>query len=179
MLSFFLAGLAIFALRVVDISIATVRLKMVVSGRKLWAWVLGFIQATIFISVIRTVLQDIGEWNRVIGYAAGFATGLIVGMTIESRMALGYTRLRIISPRLGSGIAEKLRESGYGTTEIPAHGKDGTVDLIDCFVPRRQTGQIVRIIDTVDENAFITAESVRTVQHGFWHNQKRVNTDHN
>lgn len=179
MLSFFLAGLGIFALRVVDISIATMRLKMVVSGRKLWAWILGFVQATIFISVIRTVLQDIHEWNLVIGYAAGFATGLIVGMTIESKMALGYTRLRIISPSLGSGIAENLRESGYGTTEFPAHGKDGTVALIDCFVPRRQTDRVVDLITSIDKNAFITAESVRTVQHGFWHNQKQVNKDQN
>lgn len=177
MLSFFLAGLTIFALRVVDISIATLRLKMIVSGRKLLAWILGFFQATIFISVISTVLQDISEWNRVIGYAAGFATGLIVGMTIESKMALGYTRLRIISPRLGSRIAETLRESGYGSTEIPAHGKDGTVDLIDCFVPRRQTNQVIKLIDSIDKNAFITAESVRTVQHGFWHDQKRVTAD--
>ena len=168
MLAFFLAGLAIFILRVVDMSLATTRLLMLVNGRKLWAWILGFFQALIFITVVRSVLLNIGDWGRVLGYTAGFATGLVVGMMIESRLALGYTRLRIISPSLGIGIAEALRKHGFGLTEIPARGKDGMVTIIDCNVRRRRTDEVIEIIDGIDAGAFITAESVRSVQRGFW-----------
>jgi uncharacterized protein YebE (UPF0316 family) len=167
LLPYFLAGLAIFALRIVDISLYTTRLMMVFQGRKLLAWVFGFLQALLFITVISSVIGS-SEWNLIIGYAAGFATGLIVGMTIESRLALGYTRLRIISPNLGAKIAQTLRERGYGLTEIPAQGKGGTVTLINCYVPRRKTDRVVDIVVQCDAQAFVTVESVRSVQRGFW-----------
>jgi len=164
----FLAGLGIFALRVIDISLAVTRLMMVLHGRKLWAWILGFSQALLFISVVRVVLLNLGDWFKVIGYSSGFATGLIVGMLIESRLAMGYSRLRIISARLGSKIVENLREQGYGSTEIPAQGRDGMVTVIDCNVPRRLTDEVVKQVEKSDPDAFITVESVRVIQRGYW-----------
>lgn len=165
---FFLAGLVIFAFRVVDVTLYSMRVLMVVQRRKLLAWVFGFFQALIFISVVRSVILNIGEWNLVMGYAAGFATGVVVGMMIESRIALGYTRLRIISPRLGDHVAETLRDMGYGLTEIPAQGKDGVVTQINCTVPRRQSARVIGVVEEADPEAFITGESVRALQRGFW-----------
>ena len=167
-LPYFLAGLAIFSFRILDVTLYSMRLMMVLQRRKLPAWLLGFFQALIFVTVVKDVIGNIGEWHIVVGYSAGFATGVIVGMTIESRIALGYTQLRIISSRLGDRIAEALRERGYGLTEIPAQGKDGTVTQINCFVPRRQTERVLDIIDGVDSQAFISAEPVRSLQRGFW-----------
>lgn len=167
-LSFFLAGLGIFALRVVDITLYTTRVMMVVGGRKRLAWIFGFFQSLIFVTVIRSVIANIGNWNLIIGYAAGFATGLIVGMMIEARMALGYSQVRIISSRLGTKVADVLREQGYGLMEISGHGKDGVVTMISCYIPRRQTDRVVKTVEKADPEAFITIESVRSVQRGFW-----------
>lgn len=170
MITYFIAGFSIFALRVIDMSLGTTRLLMVLNGRKLLAWILAFFQALIFISVVSSVLLNIGDWVRVLGYSAGFATGLVVGMMIESWLALGYSRLRIISSRLGGRIAETLRDDRYGVTEISAQGKDGTVTILDVNVPRRQTDKVVNIIKDIDEDAFITAESVRSIKRGFMRN---------
>ena len=167
-LPFFLAGLTIFAFRIVDVTLYSMRVMMVLQRRKLPAWLLGFFQALIFISVVRDVIGNIGEWHLVLGYSAGFASGVVVGMMIESRIAIGYTQLRIISSRLGDRIAEALRERGYGLTEIPAQGKDGTVTQINCFVPRRQTERVLDIVESVDEQVYITAEPVRSLHRGFW-----------
>ena len=168
MLEFVIGLLSIFTLRVLDLSLGTLRLMMVVRGQKLLAWVSGFLKSLIFIIVMRVILVDIGDWAKIIAYAAGFSTGVVVGMWLESRLALGYTRLRIISPRLGSKIADNLRQQGYGLTEIPATGKDGAVALINCSVPRRWTGRVIDIVMDIDPQAFVTAESVRSVQRGFW-----------
>lgn len=45
----------IFSMRVVDVSLATVRTLMVMRGRKLPAWVLGFFQALVFVVVIQAI----------------------------------------------------------------------------------------------------------------------------
>ena len=168
MFEFAIGLLSIFLLRVLDISLGTIRFMMVMRGQKLLAWVFGFVKSLIFITVVRVVLTDVGDWTKIVAYSAGFATGVFIGIWVDSRLGLGYIRLHIISTRLGSRIAESLREQGFGLTEIPAKGKDGMVTLVNCTVPRKQTAKVVDIVVNVDPNAFVTAESVRSVQRGFW-----------
>ena len=146
----------------------TLRVLVVMRGRKGIAWILGFFQSAIFVLAISSVLKDLGNPLNVLGYAGGFATGIVVGMLIEERLAIGHVQLSIISSRLGSGIAERLREEGYAITEIPARGKDGVVSLLHCSVLRKNVDKVKKIVNEVDDSAFITLEDVRPVRRGFW-----------
>jgi len=163
-----LVALGIFALRVADMSLDTIRVLFVMRGRKSLAWVLGFFQSAIFVLAITSVLANLDNPLNIIGYAAGFATGNVVGMLIEERLAIGHTQVSIISSRRGSAIAEQLRLSGYAVTEIPARGKDGTVAVIHCSVLRKDVDRVETIVLESDPDAFVTAEEVRPVRHGFW-----------
>jgi uncharacterized protein YebE (UPF0316 family) len=137
-------------------------------GRKSIAWVLGFFQALIFVLAISSVLSNLDNPLNVVGYAAGFATGNVVGMWIEEKLAIGHIHLNIVSSRLGSAIAEQLRAAGYAVTEIPARGKDGMVALLNISVLRKNVAQVHKLVNEVDPDAFITAEDVRPVRRGFW-----------
>jgi uncharacterized protein YebE (UPF0316 family) len=161
------AGL-IFALRVGDMTLDTLRMLVIMRGRKSIAWILGFFQAAIFILAISSVLADLNNPLNVIGYAAGFATGNVVGMLIEERLAIGHIHMRVVSSRRGSAIAERLRDEGYAITEIPGRGKDGTVTVLNASVRRKNVGRVRNIINDVDPEAFITAEDVRPVRRGYW-----------
>jgi uncharacterized protein YebE (UPF0316 family) len=163
-----ITALTIFLLRVSDMTLDTLRVLVVMRGRKAIAWLLGFFQAAIFIMAISSVLSNVNNVLNVIGYAAGFATGNVVGMLIEERLAIGHTHLSIISSRRGAAIAERLREDGYAVTELAGRGKDGTVTLLNCSVLRKNVDQVRKIINQVDDEAFITAEDVRPVRRGFW-----------
>ena len=158
----------IFGLRVANMSLDTLRVLFVMRGKKLFVWILGFLQSVIFVLAITAVLSNLDNPLNIIGYAAGFATGNVVGMLIEGRLAVGYIDLRIISPRRGSAIAERLRAEGYAVTEIPARGKDGMVTLLNASVRRRQANRVDKLIREIDDEAFVTAEDVRPVWRGFW-----------
>jgi len=162
------SAVLIFMLRVGDMSLDTLRVLVVMRGRKSIAWVLGFFQALIFVMAIGSVLSNLDNPLNILGYAAGFATGNVVGMLIEERLAIGHTQLSIVSPRFGAAIAERMRSEGFAITEIPARGKDGMVTLLSCSVLRKNVAQVHKIVNEVDENAFITAEDVRPVRRGFW-----------
>jgi uncharacterized protein YebE (UPF0316 family) len=164
----FLGAGLIFLLRVGDMSLDTLRVLVVMRGKKSIAWILGFMQSAIFVIAITSVLQNLKNPLNIIGYAAGFATGNVVGMLIEERLAIGHTHLSIISSRRGSAIAERLRSEGYGVTEIPARGKDGMVTLLNLSVLRKNVEQVRHTANEVDGEAFITAEDVRPIRHGFW-----------
>lgn len=161
------AGL-IFLLRVCDMTLDTLRVLVVMRGRKGIAWVLGFFQASIFVLAISSVLSNLDNPLNVIGYAAGFATGNVVGMLIEERLAIGHIHLSIVSSRLGSAIAEHLRDQGYAVTEIPARGKDGMVSLLHVSVLRKNVDRVRKLVNEIDSDAFITSEDVRPVRRGFW-----------
>lgn len=161
------AGL-IFLLRVADMSLDTMRVLFIMRGKRGIVWVLGFFQASIFIVAISIVLSDLDSPLKIVAYAAGFATGNVVGMLIEEKLAVGHIQIRIISPRLGSAIAEKIRDDGFAVTEVAARGKDGMVTLISCSVLRKQVDKVHRIVDDIDPVAFVTVEDVRPVRRGFW-----------
>jgi uncharacterized protein YebE (UPF0316 family) len=76
--------------------------------------------------------------------------------------------MRIISSRRGSAIAESLRAEGYAATEISARGKDGMVAVINSSVKRKNVNRVRDLIESIDENAFITAEEIRPIRRGFW-----------
>jgi uncharacterized protein YebE (UPF0316 family) len=163
-----LIGSLIFALRVCDMAMDTIRVLFVVRGRKLLAWFLGFFQSLIFVIAISSVLSNAKNVVLIFGYAAGFATGNVVGMLIEERLAIGHVQVTVISSTRGGAVATALREQGYAVTEIPARGKDGTVTMLHIDVRRREVDAVDTIVLEADRKAFVTAEDVRPVRRGFW-----------
>jgi uncharacterized protein YebE (UPF0316 family) len=158
----------IFLLRVTDVSLDTLRVLMVFRGRKPYAWLLGFFQSSLWVVAITSVLGNLDNWWNIIGYAGGFATGNVVGMLIEGRLAIGHAHMRIISPRRGNAIAEAVRASGYAVTELPGRGKDGTVSVLNCSVRRRDIAALSRKVYEIDSEAFVTVEDMRPLHRGYW-----------
>ncbi len=167
-LDVWLGALMIFSLRLLNMAVATVRLLMVIRGKKLVVWILGFIQPLIYVVVLNTIIQDLGNWFNLFMYAAGFASGNVIGMWVEERMALGHAHVQIISPKLGAAIAERLREKGYAVTEFSGRGRDGVVTLISASVLRKDIELVREIVEEVDESAFITAENLNPIRRGTW-----------
>lgn len=164
----YLMPLLIFTLRVADMALDTLRVLFVIRGRKPLAWLLGFFQSALWVVAITSVLSNLDNLWNVIGYAGGFATGNVVGMTIEERLAIGFGHMRIISSRRGTAIAEAIRRAGYAATEIAGRGKDGTVAVINCSVRRRDVQDLKNQVYAIDPEAFLTIEEIRPLHRGFW-----------
>ena len=163
-----LFALLIFVLRVGDMALDTIRVLFVVRGKKLLVWILGLFQSLIFVIAISSVLSELDNILNIIGYATGFATGNLIGMLIENRLAIGHVLVNIISSNRGTFIAERLRASGYAVTEITGRGMNGTVFELHASVLRKDVSQVETIVLESDPQAFVTAEDVRPVRRGFW-----------
>ena len=161
-------ALILFILRVVDMSVGTLRMMVSLRGNKWLSWILGFIQSIIFVLAITSVLSSLDNILNIIAYAAGYATGGVVGMWLEGKLAIGYTHVQITSSRRGAALAEKLRDEGFAVTEISARGKDGMVSMLSCNVRRKRVSLVRQIVRAADEDAFMTSEDVHRIQRGFW-----------
>lgn len=162
-----LAATVILILQTGNITLDTVRTLSVARGRRAVSWLTGFGQSVLFVVAIAGVLQNLQQpWN-LLAYAAGFATGNVLGIAIENRMAPGHSLLRIISRTRGPAVVQALRLAGWGVTELSGRGQDGTVSVVLCHVPRRTVGSVRQAVSVVDADAFITAEDVRQIAGGW------------
>ena len=163
-----IGALVIFGLRVVNMALDTLRMLFTMRGMKALSWVVGFVVSLIYVLLLTSVLSNLNNPLYMIAYSAGFATGGVVGMWIEERLAIGFIHMQVISPRRGVVMAEKLRENGFAVTEIPARGKDGMVSMLNLSVRRKQALAVEKIVNECDEAAFVTSENVHPVRRGFW-----------
>ncbi len=161
------AGL-IFVLRLVNMAVDTIRVMMVMRGRRFFVWILGFVQTVIHIFVLTRVIQDLTNLPNLLAYAGGFATGNVVGMWVEGKLAIGHAQLQVISPKLGPAVVERLRAEGFAVTEVAGRGKDGMVSVIYANVMRKDIEHVQALIEDVDEHSVVTVESLRPLRRGFW-----------
>lgn len=167
-----LGALLIFCLRLIDVSMGTVRILMAVRGRRLLAGVIGFFEVTIFLVAISQVVTNIGNWWNVLGYAAGFAVGTMVGMTIDRKLAIGLAEVDIVSMGKGTEIAEALRAEGYGATEFLGAGQANIVDMVRTVVRRREVPSVTSTASALDDSAFITVTEMQDAYRGRWRLRK-------
>ena len=164
-------AILIFLVRVLSITMDTLRFMLTMRGKRGIAWILGFLESVLFVITVGVVLNDMSNFLYIIGYAAGFATGNVVGMYIERKLAVGYSHISVISKFKGAEVAKALRDNDFAVTEIPAQGKDGPVCISDLSVRRKDVAGIEKIVQDTDPEAFVTIEDVTPLRAGYWGRQ--------
>jgi uncharacterized protein YebE (UPF0316 family) len=159
--------LVIFGLRVVDVSLSTVRILLAVRGHKLIVPFIGFFEVLIWVFAVGNAIRFLDSGWHVLGYAGGFATGSIVGLLIEQRLAIGYATIRIVSRHAGVEMADALRGLGFGVTEFAGQGRDGRVEVVYTVCLRRDIPRVIAEVERWDAQAFITVEEPREIRWGW------------
>jgi uncharacterized protein YebE (UPF0316 family) len=162
----FLGPLAIFCMRIVDVSCDTMRVIFAIRGKRGVAAALGFFQALVWIFAVGNAVKHLESIPHIVGYAGGFASGTFIGITIEHALAYGMATVRIVSKHGGVEIAEALRNLGYGVTEMAGFGREGGVEIVSCVVRRAHLPEVLAIIDQWDTSAFVTVEEPRILRGG-------------
>lgn len=150
-------ALFIFFSRIVDVSLGTFRVQMIVSRKKVLAGILGFVEVFIFIFIVSKVIQDIGNWMNVLAYCGGFGAGNVVGITITEKMSHDMISVGIISKERWPEIEERLREEGFGVTRNLGYGLQGEIQVLRVITSRNLFPKIRDIALEYDRKAFITS----------------------
>jgi uncharacterized protein YebE (UPF0316 family) len=158
MLITILGALLIMCMRICDVTLDTIRLILVVQGRKYKAGLVGFFEVLIWVFAIRYVMQHMNVLLNLFGYASGFALGNIIGITIEQKIGFGFVQLNIISRHFTDKIANALRKSKFGVTILPGEGGTGGVSVMVVILARKLQGKVIDLIESIDKEAFITVQ---------------------
>lgn len=161
-----LVGLLIFLARIVDVSIGTIRTIVTVQGRTRLAFALGFIEVTLWVTIISTMVKQIhtAPWLALF-YGLGFATGNVVGIALERKMALGHVALRAFTRKADGSVAMALRAAGQIVTTFAGEGREGPVTEVMVVCRRKDVKWILERIKAEDPTAFYVIEQAREVGH--------------
>jgi len=166
----------IFIARIVDVSIGTIRVILLSRGNKYLAPILGFFEVIIWLAAISRVIQNLTNVVCYIAYGAGFATGNYVGMWLESKMALGFQMVRIISISPLQLLPNELRNEGYGVTTLEGRGASGPVHILFSIISRKKVNEFIKLALTIEPKAFISVEDVRSSYSGYLQSTTRGNS---
>ena len=156
-MNLFLSALLIFVLRLIDQSLTTVRALVVTKKPVLGAFI-GLVESAIWILAVSQVIKDINDPFLIAAYAFGFAGGTLLGIQLEKFIGLGSAVVRVFTPSKSANISKPLRDKGFMVTDIKAKGRDGSVTISWCIVPRRKLSKVLSIIRSVNPDAYVTTD---------------------
>ena len=163
----------ILVVNIVYVSLLTIRMILTLKSRRYLAALVSVFETIMYIIGLSLVLDNLDDIQNIIAYAAGFATGIIVGSLIEERLALGYITVNVISTNPELEFTKKLRAQGYGVTSWEAQGMEGTRLALQVLTPRKRELKLYQAINEIDPRAFIISYEPKQIQGGFWVRQVR------
>ncbi len=161
-----MGAILIFFLRVIGVAISTIRVLVMMRGKKVAAFVAGFFEVLTYVIAIGEVVNNLDNVWNVLGYCLGFSVGTVAGMLLDERTASGFANVRIISRYKAQSIIDEIHKAGHGATVGWGHGRGGTVGMIVAVVRRKEVDRICTIAESIDSNAFITIEDTRAIRRG-------------
>ncbi|NDL67153.1 DUF2179 domain-containing protein [Anaerotalea alkaliphila] len=115
----------------------------------------GFLESLVYVFGLAIVLTGEQSILAMLVYAFGFAMGLIVGIHIENRIAIGYTSVLVNIRNKNAEMIAALREKGFGVTVFEGEGKDSTRYRLDILTKRNRELELLELIDLYEPTAFV------------------------
>ncbi len=154
-----LSGVTIFCLRILDVSLGTLRIGFLVRGEKRLAGLFSFFESLIWLIAAAQVLSNLDSPVKFVAYAGGYAVGTMVGVGIEGWLAMGESLMRVVATVDSPSTEEALREAGLFVTVLNARGRDGDVRVLFSVMPRKRIPEVLKLVESINPNAFVTFES--------------------
>ncbi len=164
----------IFFGRIVDVSLGTLRIIFVSKGEKNKAPLIGFVEVFIWVVVISQILVRANDMVSYLSYAAGYAAGNYIGLSIEDRIAYGIVLCRIYTQKNGKELVQILNKMDVGATMTHGTGSTNEVDIIETVVGRKEFKKLVSTLNDFDSNIFYVVEDVRSKQNGIFPKRRNM-----
>ncbi len=160
----------IIVVRIVETSMATVRMMFTIKSQKITSTIIAFFEILIWFLIVKEAINT--ENNSIfiaLSYALGFAGGTLVGMIItEKRMPTNLMVIAIFHKNKKQ-ILKSLTENKFAFSILKVKGKDMLYkDMVLIVTSSRKVKRLERIILESDDKAFIVTNESKQVFNGYY-----------
>lgn len=165
----FILCLKIFFVRILDVSLGTIRTMFVVRGKKLISSIIGFFEILVWFLVVKEALQT--ESNSIfiaISYSLGFATGNYIGALLSDKLITGNVSVQVFTNN--NNLEKILREYGYGVSSVVYTGyeEEAHKHMLFINVDKKKEKALRELIKKNDKEAFIIVNETKYVENGYF-----------
>lgn len=157
-----LTCLLICGVKIIEMSVQSIRVIMQVKGQRLGSTLLAFLECVIWGLVTSAVITTLAaNMYWLFAYCVGFAAGIYFGSILENKLALGETNLQLmVDEDDGNRIIEYLISSGRGFTAFEGFGYEGKKFKINTVIPRKAEKRIVKDIHKLSPHVFVVSSGI-------------------
>lgn len=160
----------IFLARILDVSIGTIRMILIVRNKKLFGTFCAFFEVFIWFLIAKEALNT--ELNSIfipIAYCAGYATGTYIGAFISDRFIDGVVGVQFITAKNTKEIVHTIRSKGFAVSIIPLKEEDNRdhKDMLYIQLNKSKLNKLTVLLKTLDEKGFIIVSETKSVVNGF------------
>lgn len=161
----------IFFVRIIDVSLGTLRTIITVKGKNLLASMVGFIEVFVWFVIAREALNTgVNSIWIAISYSLGFATGTYIGGFLSDKFISGNLGVQVVTSSKDDKLIKKIRDEGYGVSVVDIKERDDKKEKYMLFIEidKRHMGNLKNMIKKIDDKAFIVVNETKYVQNGYF-----------
>ena len=170
-MSIFLLCIKIFCVRIIDVTLGTIRTIYTVKDKIFIASLIGFFEVLVWFIIAKEAL-DTNSNSIFIGifYALGFASGTYIGGKVSRRVIKGNILVQIITSNASNKWLKELRDSGFAVSVMDIRERDNEPKKYMFFmeIDASDFNKVHNIIKKYDKKAFIVVNESKFVVNGFF-----------
>lgn len=154
----------IFAFKVIENTLSTLRIILVSNGKKILGAVLQGIASIVWvISTSLVVINIQKDPFKIISFTLGALIGSYIGSIIEEKLALGTNIITtIINKNLTKEITYALKKQKHEAIILNGKNIYEQKNILLIITKRKQNQNIIKLIKNIDNNATIIIENAYT-----------------
>lgn len=161
----------IFCVRILDVSLGTVRMIVTVKGNKAVASLIGFIEVLIWFLIVKEALNT--EETSIfiaLSYSLGYATGTFIGGILSEKFVSGTLSVQVVLSNSDHTVIDKIRNEGFAVSVVNAKGIDENIEKYMLFmeIDKRKLNKLKYLIKSLDSKAFVVVNETKMVENGFF-----------
>ncbi len=161
----------IFLVRIIDVSLGTIRTVLTVKDKIILASSIGFFEVLVWFLVVKDALNSANNSILIaISYALGFATGTYVGGILAKIFTgRGTLSVQIIINKEDRELIDILRQKGYAVSVLQVSGyHEAGKLLLFLEIDSLLLTELRKIINTVNDKAFMVVNDSKAVYNGYF-----------
>ena len=166
----FILCVKIFFVRILDVSLGTVRMIITVKGNKLVASLIGFFEILVWFLIVKEALNTTETSIFIaLSYSLGYATGTYIGGILSDKFVSGTLSVQVILSNNNHKIVDKIREEGFAVSVVNVEGKeDHDKYMLFMEIDKKKINQLKYLIKSLDSKAFVAVNETKMVENGFF-----------
>ncbi len=161
--------LEIFLARIIDVSISTFRMMIMVRKKSIFTPILAFLEVFVwFIAARKALNTNIDSILIPIFYSLGYATGTYIGGCLSRKFIKNVNSIEVTTSRNNIKLINGLRSAGCAVSVIALKNNyRDKKDLILVDVRSKNTNETIQLIKELDPKAFIVVKDTKIVHNGY------------